>query len=63
MVLKQVISRSGNVTSFGIYNQDKRNGKYYEYYDNGLIKIEALFENDSLISEIKYNEKGLKIIN
>ncbi len=63
MELKLGIQKMVRLLVLEFMPNGKRNGKYYEYYDNGLIKIEAFYENDSLVNEIKYNEKGLKIKN
>jgi hypothetical protein len=32
-----------------------------EYFNNGLLKSEAVYVSDSLVTEVVYNEKGLKI--
>jgi len=46
-----------------MYKKGKKDGNFYSYYKNNYLKRKAVFENDSLISEIKYNEKGLEIKN
>ena len=45
------------------YKNNKLNGKYIEYYNNGLKKIECYYENDKKNGKyIEYYNKGLKKI-
>ena len=44
------------------YENDKLNGDFIDWYDNGVVKSEGVFINDQLSGIVKYyNEEGKNI--
>lgn len=51
---------NGKIAEYKNYKNGLREGKHYQYYDNGLLKSELVYEKDKVISKVEYNEKGIK---
>jgi len=50
----------GEIMSFGSYNEDKLENKFYEYYQNGMLKTEAEYRDGIPVKKISYSEEGIQ---
>lgn len=63
--MKNGLSRSwfdnGNISSFEIYQNDKKEGKWKYYHYNGNEACRLYYKNNSILKTIIYDEKGIEI--
>lgn len=56
--LHQVFYEQGQLQSESTYREDKREGKYKEYWYNGILRIDAEYKNDVLTQQKEYDKSG-----
>ena len=55
---EKIIYANGEISDYCYYKDNLPDGKYYSYYESGLLKREVEFDKGKITNETLYNPNG-----